>query len=89
MASWAWFRCASLEEVSASLGWASSLPFARFYLLHVTSEAAGPPYWSPWHLWLWTAGRSRPVAMLLLLPIPADVIWNSVDPYFGVLTDMK
>ena len=75
--------------------------------------------WSPWHLWLCTAGRSRPVAVLLLpfvggipsvhgainliprrvvwdslgftppLGSPPDFIWNSVDPYCTVLTDMK
>ena len=43
MASWAWFRCASLEEVSAAVDWASSLAFARFYGLNVTFVAVGPP----------------------------------------------
>ena len=49
-ASWALFRGASLEEVCAAAGWASSLTFARFYRLNVASsvaasvlQAAGPP----------------------------------------------
>ena len=48
-ASWALFRGASLEEVCAATGWASSLTFARFYRLNVASsvaasvlQAAGP-----------------------------------------------
>ena len=43
-ASSAWFRRASLEEVSAAVGWASPLTFARFYCLNLTSSVAvGPP----------------------------------------------
>ena len=45
-ASWALFRCASLEDVCAAAGWASSLTIARFYRLNVACsvlQVAGPP----------------------------------------------
>ena len=51
VASWALFRGASLEEVCAAAGWASSLTFAKFYHLNVVSsvggsflQTAGPPW---------------------------------------------